>query len=84
MELGDPREHDEHKKNGKKTLAAATPTERKKLELEKGLCFTQLFFLPYDSIRFAIIWYRPLLTSHTSGILCVDHVDFTVTVNPHV
>ena len=22
--------------------------------------------------------YRPLLTSHTRGILCVDHADFTV------
>ena len=56
VELGDPREHDEHKINGKETLSAITVTERKELELEKGSRFTQLFFLPYyDSIRFAII-----------------------------
>lgn len=56
VEIGDLRQHDEHKTNGKNTLSAVTRTERKELELEKGSRFTQLFFLPYyDSIKFAII-----------------------------
>ena len=56
VEIGDIRQHDEHKTNGKNTLSAVTATERKELELEKGSRFTQLFFLPYyDSINFAII-----------------------------
>ena len=56
VEIGDLRQHDEHKRNGKSTLSAVSATQRKDLELEVGARFTQLFFLPYyDSIRFAII-----------------------------
>jgi len=56
FEIGDLREHDEHKQNAINTLSAVTPTERKELELEKGSRFTQLFYLPYyNSVRFAII-----------------------------
>ena len=56
VEIGDLRQHDEHKRNGKSTLSAVTPTKRKELELEIGSRFTQLFFLPYyNSVRFAII-----------------------------
>ena len=56
VEIGDLRQHDEHKRNGKSTLSAVSATQRKDLELEVGARFTQLFFLLYyDSIRFAII-----------------------------
>ena len=44
VEIGDLRQHDEHKRNGKSTLSAVSATQRKDLELEVGARFTQLFF----------------------------------------
>ena len=53
--VGPSRTHLEHKKNAVETLSARTPTEKSKLECDKGR-FTELMLLPYyDCICCTII-----------------------------
>lgn len=46
-DLGTSRNHEDQKKDAKKSLNAKTKTEQNKIELENGCRFTELMHLPY-------------------------------------